>query len=473
MKKIIGCIILAVASLAATAQTKWNEQRWQNIIEKEMPANVRMSAALYQLATLAMAEKTEAYSRLSQSGLRHKDGLVNMEVVYRNDANIEKITDEIDAKYLGARGFMAEQVWKNRASIWMKLEDIIPKSKLLSSDYFIFLVTVQRRDDEGPAVMNSVTYKTGAAPGGAGKRVAIFDGGFYNLSGAISAGKAKTPAYVGLGGTASNLTGVNFLNNEHGTACVEMVYDHCPDAAFEVYANGNTTEKGAAVADCIAHGVDVISMSQSEYNLGWLDNTGAACSYAQDAADAGILFLTSCGNRANSHYEAVFTDDDGDGRHEFGPVDETNNLLSNVANSRTTHCYLSWNNSAGTNFDLYIVRTSDNAILASSTNTGTGVAGYEYAEWTNNGASIGVYFRIVRISGPATTFEMFTHSAGEYQHATAAGSNTSPSNTTDLNVISVGAVSHTDWGQLSGVTGIIVDYSSQGPTNSGNIAPKI
>ncbi|RYZ30712.1 MAG: hypothetical protein EOP49_39670, partial [Sphingobacteriales bacterium] len=136
-------------------------------------------------------------------------------------------------------------------------------------------------------------------------------------------------------------------------------------------------------------------------------------------------------------------------------------------------CYLSWNNSAGTNFDLYIVRTSDNAILASSTNTGTGVAGYEYAEWTNNGASIGVYFRIVRISGPATTFEMFTHSAGEYQHATAAGSNTSPSNTTDLNVISVGAVSHTDWGQLSGVTGIIVDYSSQGPTNSGNIAPKI
>ena len=475
MKKIIGAFIICAATLFVAAQKNWNAARWQQIIEQKGTENYRMSSQLYQLAKLSGIDRNEAYERLPKAGMRLKaDNRINVEIVYRNDENLERITDKVSEIYLQSLGFEVEQVWKNRASVWIKLEDVLVKASRLPSDYFMFLVTPSRNDDQGPGVINSSTYKASPAPAGSGKRVAVFDNGFFNLSGAITNGKAKTPAYVGNGGVASTVAGVNYSGNEHGTACVETVYDHCPNATFEIYANSNTTEKGAAVDDCIAHGVDVISMSQSEYNLGWFDNTGAACAYAQEAANAGILFLTSCGNRANSHYEGIFTDSDADGRHEFSGNDESNNIISSIAPDDGTHCYLSWNTNAGTNFDLYLCRTSDNAILASSTNGGTSVSGFEVVSWSNTGSSsVGVYFRVVRISGPATTFEMFTHSAGDYQFAVEQGSNTSPSNTTDLNVISVGAVSHTDWDEASGTTGIIVGYSSQGPTNSGNIAPKL
>ena len=459
--------------MGALAQTTQN--RWQKIILERKPDDIKMSPQLYQLAKLAALDNQEANSRLEVSELRHRktDLRVNVEIVYRNDENIEKITDRISGVYIQSLGFELDQTWKNRASVWIKLDELLQKASLLPPDYFIFLVTKPRTDDEGPGVINSTGYKT-SGPGGSGKRVAVFDGGFTDLSGAVAAGKAKTPDYVGIGGSASSVAGVNFGGSEHGTACVETVYDHVPDAVFEVYANGNATDKGNAVADCIAHGVDIISMSQSEYNLGWFDNTGAACAYAQDAANAGILFLTSCGNRAESHYENIFTDASGNGRHEFSTGDEGNNLNSSVANNGGTHCYLSWNTAAGTDFDLYLCRTSDNTVLASSTGGGTGVAGFEVLSWVNtSGGSVGVYFRIVKVSGPNTTFEMFTHNAGTYQFADAAGSNTSPSNSTDLNIISVGAVTHTSFDDASGTTGIIASYSSQGPTNSGNIAPKL
>ncbi len=476
MKKIFGFMLLCSTCFQTMAQTAWNEGRWQQLIEEQTPEEVKMSSQLYQLAKLALVDKAEANSRLSHTELRHtkNDNRVNVEIVFRNDENIEKIVDQINAEYLRGLGFEVEQTWKNRASVWILLDEILPKSKLLSKDYFIFLVTVQRHDDQGPGVINSSTYKTGSAPAGSGRRVAIFDGGFTDLAGAVTAGKAKTPAYVGNGGVASTVAGVNFSGNEHGTACVETVYDHCPNAVFEVYANGNATEKGAAVADCIAHGVNVISMSQSEYNLGWFDNTGAACGYAQDAANAGILFLTSCGNRADSHYEAVFKDADADNRHEFSGTDEGNNINGTIANNDNTHCYLSWNSSAGSDYDIYICRTSDNAVLASATTVGTGVSGFEYVGWNNtSGSSVGVYFRVVKRSGGNTTFEMFTHNAGSYQYAVEAGSNTSPSNTTDLNVISVGAVDYNSFDAAAGTSGIIAGYSSLGPTNSGNLAPKL
>ncbi|MES2774004.1 MAG: hypothetical protein V4722_07455 [Bacteroidota bacterium] len=478
MKRIFGFIIICSCAINSFAQKEFNEGRWQEIISERRPADIRISSQLWQLAKLAELDKKEADTRLQFADLRYNKSnyRVNIEIVYKNDENLERITDRISDVYLQSLGIEVDQVWKNRASVWMPLEDILKKSAMLGTDYFLFLVTTPRNDDQGPGVMNSSGYKTGSAPGGSGKRVAIFDWGFRSLQTIIDAGNAKTPAYVGLGGTASSIAGVNFTDAEHGTGCVEMVYDNAPDATYEIYGNANTTEKGAAVDDCIAHGVDVISMSQSEYNLGWFDNTGAACAYAQDAVNAGIIFLTSCGNRAESHYEGTFSDADADGRHafDFPGVDESNNIISSISNNGSTHCYLSWNSGAGTDFDIYICRTSDNAVLASATSTGTGTADFEFVQWTNTtGSSVSVYFRVVRVSGPATVFEMFTHSAGDYQHATAAGSNTSPSNNTSFNVISVGAVPYTDWGDPSGTSNIATSYSSRGPTNGGSTAPNL
>lgn len=477
MKKFFLLASILILSLSLFAQEQnWNDNRWQQFMKKEEPANLKMSSQLYQLASLASTDKVEAYSRLQHSKLRFdkNSSLVNVEIIYKNDENINKINDGINTDLLVKSGCKVTSVWKNRASVWVKIEDVLPLAEKLGKDYFFSMVLQQKPDQEAPALMNSLSYKTGAGPGGSGSRVAIFDYGFTDMAGSISAGTATTPAYVGMGGTASTLAAVNTPGNEHGTACVETLFDHAPNATYELYANGNTTERGAAVASCISHGVNVISQSLSEYNLGWFDNTGAACAYAQAAASAGILFFTSCGNRATTHYEATFKDANNNGIHEFSGTDEKQRITTSLANGDNATCYLSWDNTTGTDLDIYICRTSNNAILATANTRGTGVSAYETVSWVNNtGSSVDVYFRVVKFSGPATTFEMFSPISGVYQYQVAAGSNTSPSNSTDPNIISCGALDFSGYSEPPGSTGIIADYSSQGPTNSGNLAPKL
>ena len=482
MKKLVLfltlCVPFCISAQEGVDTSIYNEVRWTSIITSEIPDGTRMSAGLHQLATLALVDRDEAVLRLHNSKYRWRatDDRLNIEVVFRNVENLERITDRIDGEYLRGLGFDVDATWKNRASIWIALEDVLAKAEKLPSDYFIFPVDIPYNDDEGPGVMNSTGYKTGSGPGGAGLRIAVFDGGFTSLQSVINAGNMKTPAYVGIGGTASTIAGVNFSNSQHGTAVAETVYDHCPDADIEIYANGNITDKGNAVDDCITNGVDVIVMSQSHYNTGWADNSGGACAFAQDAANAGILFVTSCGNRAESHYEATFTDADSDNWHEWSGTDEQNNRIGNLPNGEDFGVTLSWNTAVSADYDLYLYRASDNTVLASSTLTGTTVNQFESCSWTNNtGVSVNIYIAVRKknSSQPNTQFEIFTHNDGSYQYATAAGSNTSPSNTTNSNVISVGAVSWVDYDDSSGAAGAIMDYSSRGPTNSGNLAPKI
>lgn len=477
MKKSFSFIIFIFIIPHLFAQeNKWNADRWQLQMKSPMSSDVKMSAQLFQLASLAATDKTEAKDRLINSQLRFNktSQLVNVEIIYRNDENIQKITDKINIDVLEKAGFTVATTWKNRASVWVKLEDLLAMSKKLGKDYFISMVINQKADQEAPALMNSLSYKTGAGPAGLGRRIAIFDYGFTDIQGSIIAGTAKTPAYVGLGGTASTLPAVSTAGNEHGTACVETLYDHVPNATFELYANSNTTERGAAVATCIAHGVNIISQSLSEYNLGWFDNTGAACAYAQAAANAGILFFASCGNRATTHYEAMFKDANGNGRHEFSGTDEKEQITTNLVNGDAATCYLSWNSSAGTDLDIYVCRTSNDAVLATANTRGTGVSSFETISWTNNtGVPVGVYFRVVKFSGPATTFEMFSPISGDYQYQVAAGSNTSPSNSTDPRIVSAGATDLSYYDEGSGTIGAIAEYSSQGPTNGGSLAPKL
>lgn len=482
MKKLllflISCAPFCARSQDGVDTSRYDEARWTGIISADIPATVRMSAGLHQLARLAVADHDEAVLRLRTSKYRYRaaDDHVSVEIVLRNAENLERITDRIDGVYLRNLGFEVDATWKNRASIWIALDDVLAQAEKLPADYFMFAVDIPYHDNEGPGVMNSTGYKTGSGPGGAGKRIAVFDGGFTSLQSIINAGNMKTPAYVGIGGSASTVAGVNFSGSQHGTGVVETVYDHCPDAEIEIYANGTITDKGNAVDDCIAHGVDVIVMSQSHYNTGWADNTGGACAYALDAANAGIIFVTSCGNRAESHWEGTFDDDDNDEWHEWSGSNEQNDRVGSLASGDDFGVALSWNTAVAADYDLYIYRASDNAVLASSLLTGTTANEFESANYFNNTASsVAIYIAVRKknSSQPETQFEIFTHNDGNYQFATAAGSNTSPSNTTNSNVISVGAVSWVDYDDSSGAPGAIMDYSSRGPTNSGNLAPKI
>ena len=139
---------------------------------------------------------------------------------------------------------------------------------------------------EGPAAINSVSYRD-AGRNGTGLTIAVIDHGFIGLTAAKNNGDAPG-TYTAI----DYVDGDSTIEEEtdHGTGCVEDAFDHCPGATWRLYRIGSASDLGAAVNNCIANGVDMISLSIVWFNMGWADNSGNICSAANNASSHGMLF---------------------------------------------------------------------------------------------------------------------------------------------------------------------------------------
>jgi hypothetical protein len=310
----------------------------------------------------------------------------------------------------------------SQTEAWLPLEAIERIEALLPKGWRVRPVQSPQPDQmtavigEGPARINSIGYRD-AGSNGAGLTIAVIDGNFSGLTGAQNNGDAPANAARINLTTDSNFEGGT---NTHGTDCVQNVFDHAPGAAYRLYRIDSSADYNAVITDCIANGVDVISHSLSQYNEGWADDTGPACQQANRAGQNNMLFFTSCGNRAQSHYEGQFTDVDGDGLHEFAAGDESIDVT--IAMNQGGPHYLSWSNSA-TDFDL-ILTNSAGTVVASSTTAALGT--FETFNYTNPGAQATFRLSVRLRSGSANSrLEIFSHNSATWnEHAVAAGSNT-------------------------------------------------
>ena len=365
--------------------------------------------------------------------------------------------------------------WKNYASAWIPIAQLTAVAESLPKGYYMRATMRPTLDDIagwGPANIGSDHYRDSSA-NGKGIVIAIIDGGFDSLTEARANGDVpsatRTTEIDCSHGPCTTGNTVNY-GGIHGTACLETVYDHCPQARYRLYKVSGPVGTGNAVDDAIANGVDIISHSQSRYNQGWDDDTGPYCDAVEDAGDAGIIFFTSSGNRARTHYQGTFSDADTDGWHNYSGTDETINI--SMPSNGDASFYLAWDTSGGTtNYDLYLL---DNALDTIIKAGDTGEL-YEEFWWRNTDASSQTVHLVVRrLSGPSAEFELFMHGDGTWQqYIVAANSNTSPSNSTHPYVISVGAVNSENFDSPTGDTGIIASYSSQGPSNSGMTLPDL
>ena len=461
MKAIIFFVVISFSTLHfLNAQ----DEVWQQIIEQKVPTDYRMSASLYQIGKYAEYDAVKAWQKVKSMKMwcNDADKTFNIEIIYKD------IDDEIDKSFIESiESIKADAFWKNRASVWIKVEDILRISQSLPDDYFMQMVSAPGYDDEGPLLQNSQSYINGGKDG-SGIKIAIIDSGFDSLT------EAQLQSTAPLSITTKDYIGSGIQSgSEHGTGCLETVYDHAPGAQYFIYRVGNPTHTGNAVNDAINNGVNVISHSQSEYNTGWDDDTGPACAAAKNASDNGILFFTSAGNRARTHYKNAFSDNDNDNFHEWSGSDENNYI--NIDTGASVNFHLSWNNSSYSDYDFRIVDSATGTVLATSNS----FLGFEeitgYTPVTNN-KNLTVSIQVKHFAGAKPVFELFAHVSGiasNLQYFTSGSSTTSPSNSTAANVISVGAVSRTRYDTMPGVTGIIASYSSQGPTNSNNQAPDI
>jgi len=378
----------------------------------------------------------------------------------------------IDPKVVAPFGGEITNTWQNRADLWVPVEALTGIARALPAGYVIERADPGGGDavgGEGATAINSDSYRD-AGQNGAGLTIAVIDSGFANFTMARNASDAPPASQTVTINYAAAPWEDNANDTQHGTGCVEAAFDHAPGANYRLYKTDSLTDLGTAVNNCIANGVDIITHSMSRYNTGWSDNSGAACSAATLAANAGILFFTSAGNRAGEHWQGSYNDPDNDDWHNFSGGDETINIV--VAPGAGGNFYLQW--AGDEDYDLFLYDQDTSTVLASSESGGNT---FESFFWTSPfGSNRTVHLSVLDDGGNRPQFEIFLHTTGNvisFQYTQAAGSTTSPSNTTHANVISVGAVPANSWNSANGTTGIIANYSSQGPSNSGMTLPNI
>ncbi len=439
-----------------------------------IPANERRKPVK---ASLAKLRNRAAKDRIK---IREDDKLL-VEIVAPAGGNLDRdlglpvleamgleIGRKFDPKNAG-RGNQAHPLSRTdtRAEAWLPVSAIERIEALLPEGYQVIPVLPMPSEEVvggGPAAMNSTGYNVASA-GGSGLTIAVVDGGFMGLTAARANGDIPAAAAT----TEINLTGGAFESGSvHGTGCTEVIFENAPNATYRLYRFDSPADYNAIVSDCIANGVDIISHSMSQYNLGWGDDAGAACDEANRAAQNGILFFTAAGNRAQEHYQGQFTDADNDGWHEFANGDESIDVTVNTQPG--AGYFLSWNN-ASSDFDFYLYDTSGN-ILAQSASNGNGV--FESFGYNTASGMATCRMMVFRRGGQSNSqIEVFSHNEGSWnEHAVAEGSTTSPSNATHARVISVAAVPEANYAQPAGAN-VIAGYSSRGPTNDGRSVPDI
>ncbi len=299
---------------------------------------------------------------------------------------------------------------------------------------------------------------------GSGAKVAVIDTGFEGLAARQAAG--ELPATT---------TSVDFCTasmgapEKHGTAVAEVVHEMAPGAQLFLICIETEVDLANAAAYVKANGITIVNHSIGWYNTARGDGTGGAGTPDAIVADArahGVLWINSAGNGAQQHWAGSYTDANANGLHEFAGSDETNTVTINAG--RTFCGYVKWDSWPTTDqdFDLYLRRNADQALLASSTTLQNGAqTPAEALCFTNMTAAPETYAFTIRRANASTAprFDFFVTVGKTLEHQVPAVSLLEPA--TSPGALAVGA--HC-WANDT-----LEPYSSNGPTIDGRVKPDL
>jgi hypothetical protein len=313
-------------------------------------------------------------------------------------------------------------------------------------------------------------WQTGGAKG-AGVKIAVMDGDFKGYRALQSSGdlppvgsdKLVTKDFCASGGGFEN-----GLDEGHGTAVAEIVYEMAPEATLYLVCATTLANMASAVTYMIGEGVQIVNHSRGVFNSSRADGvyTSSDPPYLPEsmitaASNKGIVWVNSAGNSATTHWSGSWQDDDNDSVLNFTASDEGNNVTLGAGS--TIAVSLKWDNWPTTtqDFDLYLARLSDGVVVASSQNdqSTSGSAPIEDLTYTNTtGDNQDLFISVVRFKSTSlpSRFDIFVQgNTSQLQYKNAEGS------LTDFAVspraMVVGAAC---WQSAT----TIESYSSQGPT---------
>ena len=270
-------------------------------------------------------------------------------------------------------------------------------------------------------------------------------------------------------GTDNSAIDLNGLGSEqiHGTAVAELVVDTAPGSNLFLYTMGNDLEFVEALNEAMANEVDVVVIP-----LGWpdlpTDGTSHITKVVSEFAESGIITILPAGNYGQRHWENSFADTNANGWNEFSELDE--GLSFTVTQERIQQnipikVSLLWENYNDVyDFDMVLLDSANN-ILDYSANPQQTKQDKAYEQIFYYPTEPGTYAIGVMYDGddtPDTTLEIFSIN-DELEYITTAGSVTVPTDARGVIVTGAG----------NPESNTIESFSSQGPTNDGQIVPHV
>jgi hypothetical protein len=333
-------------------------------------------------------------------------------------------------------------------------------------------------ESEGVHLAGADDYQN-AGYDGTGVKVAVIDVGFQYLADAINSNEFPSNVIkVDCTGTCRS-SAFSLETDSHGTAVAEIVHDMAPGAQLYLIKISDTMDLKDAKNYAINNGIDIINLSGGYLNQNFYDGKcwspdglpNAVCT-ANDAYAHNILWVNAAGNEAQRHYEAKFSDPDGNGWHNVSGSDER--IWISATAGDIIELYLTWdawNDTYTTDqdFDLYLYDKSNN-VVDSSGNPQTGSQSQLPTEkivyTVPSGTNVPYYIKIFKYSAAAGHLLELYSVNHNLTPAVAASSLLNPADS--AHVLAVGAINYSRW--TSGPQEL---YSSQGPTTDDRIKPDI
>ncbi|HED33212.1 MAG TPA: hypothetical protein ENJ08_03200 [Gammaproteobacteria bacterium] len=298
---------------------------------------------------------------------------------------------------------------------------------------------------------------------GAGVKIGIIDLGFTSYITSQSTG--DLPANL----TITDYTGNGTGGTTHGTNVAEIVYDMAPGAEFYLAKISSILQLEQAMNDMQAAGVMIINHSVAWFGAAFYDGTGDICAITDTAETNGMQWVNAAGNSRPDHFLGVFSDADGDLRHEFATGQNYNTI--DLTEAKTTTLVLNWDAYPTTaiDYNLYLYDGDPDAggiLVASSEDRqdGVGVGDYPYEVLSYTPTVTATYYIVVTKNSSSTSdIPLTLFSLGPSLGTKIfASSIVQPA---DCNsVLTVGAVDLVDGVEW---------FSSEGPTTDGRIKPEV
>ena len=295
----------------------------------------------------------------TERGYKERDG--RLQVVVETEA------PEATAVWMAGRGAHHVVVSRGRVQAWVPvavvrdLADQQEVSWIGRPEYAVMPRPEEvgvRRPKAGDATSEGVAAAAAdawhdAGFTGAGVRVGVIDGGFENYEALM--GRDLPPSqrvtFRSFGGAANS--------GDHGTACVEIVYDFAPGVELYLALVSTNIDIENAIRWLQSNRVDVMTMSVGFYNISPGDGTGALQSVIRRAVeDDDVVFTTSAGNSRQGHWQGPTLDSNGDGWVEFAPGEQVNAFQRSLSAGDTIATHIVWNDWGHTtqDYSLHLFR---------------------------------------------------------------------------------------------------------------------